>query len=206
MTNEFLFITFDLIGTFVFALSGAEASKERELDIFGIAFIAFLTACGGGIIRDICIDATPPVGLSHWPYLILTLLATLSVIIFHRYILKLNYPTLLFDAIGLAMFTVSGTQKTLHLGFGYGTAIILGTLSAIGGGMIRDTLLGRIPVVLRKEIYGTAALLASISVVLIHHYEGDPTVGAWVGLIICFGIRYFSLKNKWNLPNFKNKI
>src|SRR5690606_11667875 len=162
---------------FVFALSGAEAARETELDIFGIIFIAFLTACGGGIIRDICIDATP-IGLSHWPYIALTLLASLTVIVFHRYILKLNYPTLLFDAICLAMFTVSGTQKTLHLGFGYDTAIILGTLSAIGGGMIRDTLLRRIPVVLRKEIYGTAALLASISVVLIHHFGGNPTIGA----------------------------
>jgi len=173
------------------------------LDIFGLFIVAFLTACGGGIIHDICIDVTPPVGISYWPYLFLTFLASLTVIVFHRYILKMNYPVLLFDALGLSMFTVAGTQKTLFLGFNYETAILLGTLSAIGGGIIRDTLLGRIPVVLRKEVYGSAAILGSVLVALTHYFGGDPTLGAWAGIFICFGIRYFSLRNKWNLPSFK---
>lgn len=203
MTAEFFFTLFDLIGAFVFALSGAEASKQSNLDVFGLIFVAFLTACGGGIIRDVCIDVTP-IGLSHWPYLALTIIASLTVIAFHRYIIKLNYPTLLFDAVGLSMFTVAGTQKTLFLGFGYDTALILGTLSAIGGGMIRDIMLGKIPVVLRKEIYGTAALIGSAIVILVHHFEGSAALGAWLGLIVCFGIRYFSLRNKWNLPSFKS--
>lgn len=202
MTTEFFFTLLDLIGTFVFALSGAEAAKERELDLFGIAIIAFLTACGGGILRDVCIGVTPPIGLSYWPYLSLTILASLTVIAFHKYIIKLNYPVLLFDALGLSMFTVAGTQKTLFLGFNYEVAILLGTLSAIGGGIIRDMLLGRIPVVLRKEVYGSAALLGSIIVAMTHYFGAEASFGAWGGIITCFAIRYFSLKNKWSLPKF----
>jgi uncharacterized membrane protein YeiH len=200
MTTQFLFSFLDLLGTFVFALSGAEAAKERELDLFGIIIIAFLTACGGGIVRDICLGISPPVGISHWPYLALTLLATLTVAGFHRYIVNLKYPVLLFDALGLSMFAVAGTQKTLFLDHNYEVALLLGVLSAIGGGIIRETLLGRIPVVLRKEVYGSAALIGSSTIILFHYFDLDSTVGAWIGIALCFIIRYFSIKNRWNLP------
>lgn len=202
MMNELLFSIFDILGTFVFALSGAEAAKERELDLFGVVIVAFLTACGGGIIRDICLDVTPPVGISYWPYLAVTLLATLSIALSHNYVKKLMYPVLLFDAVGLAMFSVAGTQKSLFLGQNYEVAIILGVLSAVGGGIIRDILLGNIPMVLRKEIYGSAALIGSFIVSFFHYFKMNPIVGAWIGIICCFGIRYFSMKNKWNLPRF----
>lgn len=200
MTTEFLFSILDLLGTFVFAISGVEAAKERKLDLFGIITIALLTACGGGIIRDICLGISPPVGISYWPYLALTLLATIAVAGFHRYITNIKYPVLLFDAIGLSVFAVAGTQKSIFMGFNYEVAIILGVLSAIGGGIIRDTLLGRVPVVLRKEVYGSAALIASVIVVLFHYFNLDSTVGAWIGITTCFFIRYFSIRNKWNLP------
>ncbi len=200
MTTEFLFSILDLLGTFVFALSGAEAAKERELDLFGIIIIALITACGGGIIRDICLGISPPVGISYWPYLALTLLATLTIAGFHRYITNLKYPVLLFDALGLSMFAVAGTQKSLFHGQNYEVAILLGVLSAIGGGIIRDTLLGSVPVVLRKEVYGSAALIGSIIVVLFHYFHLDSTIGAWLGITICFFVRYFSIKKKWNLP------
>lgn len=202
MGTEFLFTILDLTGTFVFAISGAEAAKERELDLFGMAFVAFLTACGGGIIRDICIGVTPPVGISYWPYLLLTLIATLTVISFHKHILKLKFPVLLFDALGLSMFTVAGTQKSLFLGLNFEVAILLGVLSAIGGGIIRDIMLGRIPAVLRKEVYGSAALLGSILVALNFYLQLDSVIGAWIGLISCFALRYFSIKRQWNLPRF----
>lgn len=202
MTTEFLFSILDLLGTFVFALSGAEASKERELDLFGMIIIAFLTACGGGIIRDICLGISPPVGISYWPYLALTLFATLTVAIFHRFIVNIKYPVLLFDAVGLSMFAVAGTQKSLFLGQNYEVAILLGVLSAIGGGIIRDTLLGRIPVVLRKEVYGSAALIGSVIVALFHYFILESALGAWLGITACFVVRYLSIKKKWNLPKF----
>lgn len=200
MTTEFLFSILDILGTFVFAISGAEAAKERELDLFGTIIIAFLTACGGGIIRDLCLGITPPVGISHWPYFALTLLATFAVALFHRYITKLKYPVLLFDALGLSMFAVAGTQKSLFMGQNYEVALILGVLSAVGGGIIRETLLGRIPVVLRKEVYGSAALIGSSIVIIFHYFNLDSSLGAWLGITTCFVIRYLSIKKKWNIP------
>jgi uncharacterized membrane protein YeiH len=202
MTTELMFSILDLVGTFVFALSGAEAAKERELDLFGIIIVSFLTACGGGIIRDICLGIFPPVGISYWPYLMLTLLATLTVASLHRFIVQIKYPVLLFDAVGLSMFSVAGTQKALFHGQNYEVAILLGVLSAIGGGIIREILLGRIPVVLRREVYGSAALIGSIIVVLFHYFKLDQTFGAWIAITACFLVRYLSIKNKWNLPRF----
>lgn len=198
--NDFLFSILDIIGTFVFAISGAQAAKERELDLFGLFIISFLTACGGGIVRDICLGITPPVGISQWIYLALSALASLAFILFQNYISKLNYPVLLFDALGLSLFAVAGAQKSLFLGQNYGVAIVLGVLSAIGGGIIRDILLGGVPVVFRKEVYGSAALIGSSIVVLFHYFNLNSSSGAWLAIIVCFCIRYFSIKNKWNLP------
>ena len=202
MTTEHLIVSLDLLGTFVFAVSGAEATRESKLDLFGIITIAFLTACGGGIVRDLCLNVTPPVGISHWPYLALTITATALVIGFSKTIERLNFPVLLFDAIGLSIFSVAGTQKSLALGFNYEVAVLLGVLSAIGGGMFRDVILRRIPLVLRKEIYGSAALVGAILFSLSHYFEINPNVGTWIGVIVCFLIRYFSLKRKWDLPSF----
>lgn len=200
MTTDLLFSILDLLGTFVFALSGAQAAKERELDLFGTIIIAFLTACGGGILRDLCLGVTPPVGISHWPYLALTILATATVAGFHASIAKISYPVLIFDALGLAMFTVAGTQKSLFLGQNYEVAMLLGVLSAIGGGIIRETLLGKIPSVLQREVYGSAALMGSLIVILFHYFAFSLSIGAWVAITTCFVIRYFAIKNKWNLP------
>ena len=116
--------------------------------------------------------------------------------------LAINFPVLLFDAIGLSIFSVAGTQKSLALGFNYEVAVLLGVLSAIGGGMFRDVILRRIPLVLRKEIYGSAALVGAILFSLSHYFEINPNVGTWIGVIVCFLIRYFSLKRKWDLPSF----
>lgn len=200
MTTDLLFSILDLLGTFVFALSGAQAAKERALDLFGTIIIAFLTACGGGILRDLCLGVTPPVGISHWPYLALTILATATVAGFHASIAKISYPVLIFDALGLAMFTVAGTQKSLFLGQNYEVAMLLGVLSAIGGGIIRETLLGKIPSVLQREVYGSAALMGSLIVILFHYFSFSLSIGAWVAITTCFVIRYFAIKNKWNLP------
>lgn len=198
--NDFLFSLLDIIGTFAFAISGAQAAKERELDLFGLFIISFLTACGGGIIRDISLGITPPVAISQWLYLALPATASLVFILFQNYISKLSYPVLLFDALGLSLFAVAGSQKSLFLGQNYGVAIVLGVLSAIGGGILRDILLGRVPVVFRKEVYGSAALIGSGIVVLFYHFDLNSTSGAWIALMTCFCVRYFSIKNKWNLP------
>jgi uncharacterized membrane protein YeiH len=141
----------DLIGTFVFALSGAVAARQKGLDIFGIFSIAFTVACGGGIIRDLCIGAIPPAGLTNWHYLLMVVAATLIGIGFYRWVTILNQPVLLFDALGLSVFAVSGARKAIAFGHNYEVTILLGTVTAVGGGVIRDILLARIPVILKKR-------------------------------------------------------
>lgn len=131
------FYTFiDLAGTFAFALSGAVAAKQKGLDIFGILVVAFTVACGGGIIRDICIGAIPPAGLSDWRYLSVSILAVIIAIGLTPLMKFLDRPVILFDAFGLSLFAVSGVDKTLSYGHNYEVAVLLGVSTAVGGGVI----------------------------------------------------------------------
>lgn len=195
----------DLMGTFVFALSGAVAARQKGLDIFGIFSIAFTVACGGGIIRDLCIGAIPPAGLTNWPYLAAVLVATFMAIGFYRLVNTLNRPVLMFDAVGLSVFAVSGASKAIAFGHNYEVSILLGTITAVGGGVIRDILLGRIPVILMKEIYASAAMIGAIIVVIGNYLRlSNETISA-VAIVVCFTLRFLSLRFHWNLPSFRDK-
>ena len=153
-----LVLALDLVGTFVFALAGATAGARRQLDIFGIAVLSFATACSGGIARDLLIGATPPAALSDWRYVAASLLAGIIAFRWHTLIERMRTPVQLFDAAGLALFAVTGTHKALVFGLHPAMAALLGMLSGIGGGMVRDVLLARVPVVLRSDLYAIAAL------------------------------------------------
>ena len=197
-----LFTSLDLIGTFAFAISGALAAHQKKLDLFGIITLAYVTACGGGIIRDVCIGALPPAGLSDWRYLVLSIVAAGLVIGANQLVQKLSHPVLLFDAAGLGFFAVFGAHKTLGYGHSLEAAIILGAISAVGGGALRDLLLNRTPVILQKEIYASAALVAAV------FQTGGEILGwslrwvPWAAIALCFVIRYLSLRYHWNLPRF----
>jgi len=195
----------DLVGTFVFALSGAVAARQKGLDIFGIFSVAFTVACGGGIIRDLCIGAIPPAGLTNWLYLMMVVAATLICISFYGIVKILNQPVLLFDALGLSVFAVSGARKAIVFGHNYEVAILLGTVTAVGGGVIRDILLTRVPVILKKEIYASAAMVGAIVIVAgdYWHYSGE-TVSA-TAIVVCFGLRFLGLHFHLNLPSFGDK-
>src|ERR1051325_2134891 len=130
----------DLVGTFVFALSGAVAARQKGLDVFGIFSLAFTVACGGGIIRDLCIGAIPPAGLTNGLYLIMVLAATVISIGCYGMVKVLNQPVLVFDALGLSVFAVTGARKSIVFGHDYEVAILLGVVTAVGGGVIRDIL------------------------------------------------------------------
>lgn len=205
MNDILLFLILDLIGTFAFAISGAVAARQDDLDIFGIAVIAFITSCGGGIIRDICLGVTPPAGLMNWHYLLTVLLATILAVFLYKIIDKLEHPVLFFDALGLGFFSVSGAQKSLLLGTNAEVAILLGMITATGGGILRDILLNRIPVVLRKEIYASASLLGASLVVLGHYFNWPDAFKLWLPIIVCTGLRGFAIRLGLNLPSFKNK-
>lgn len=202
MNERALFSLLDLSGTFVFAISGAAAAKQRGLDLFGIIAIAFVTACGGGIVRDICIGSTPPAALGNGLYLVLAILGALAAIGADAWLNRLSQPVLLFDALGLSIFAVAGTQKVLFSGHNAETAILLGMISAVGGGVARDVLLNRLPVILQREIYASAALVGAAFVVIHRHFGWPAAWSTWPGIVACFGLRYLALRYKWNLPRF----
>src|SRR5690348_1577746 len=161
-----LLVSFDLGGTFVFALSGGMAGVKHRLDLFGVLVLAFAAGNSGGMARDVMVGAVPPAALSDWRYVAVSILAGLITFYWYRAIDRLSSPVLIFDAAGLALFAVSGAGKALAYHAGPVAAILLGMLTGIGGGMTRDVLVREIPTVLRTELYAVAALIGAAVVVV----------------------------------------
>lgn len=198
-----LYYILDLTGTFVFAISGAMAARQQGLDIFGIIVIAFTVACGGGIIRDVSIGSIPPAGLANWHYLLAAIIAAFMTVGLYPIVKKMNRPVLFFDALGLSLFAVTGTQKTLAFGHNIQVAILLGVITAVGGGVIRDVMLNRVPVILQKEIYASAALVGAIIVAAGSFFkELSPDLISIIALLVCCTLRLLALYFRWNLPTF----
>ncbi len=199
-TVRSLVLTLDLCGTFAFAISGAVAGVRQRLDIYGVLVVAFVTASFGGIGRDLLIGAVPPAALTNWLYLAVSLAAGLITFFFCALIEKLRNPVRMLDAAGLAFFCVAGAEKALAFGLSPVMAALLGMLTGVGGGMVRDVLLAEIPAVLRSEFYAVAAL-AGAGIVVAGHMLGTPTVlTAIVGGLTCFGLRIVALRRGWRLP------
>lgn len=199
------YFTLDLIGTFAFAISGAIAARQRRLDLFGILSIAFMVACGGGIVRDVCIGAIPPAGLSNWRYLAVSMLASMVAIFAYAPVRRLRRPVLFFDAIGLGLFAVAGAQKALSFGHGAELAILLGIVTAVGGGVMRDVVLARLPAILEREIYATAALAGAGAQVLFAYMHLTQWWAPWSATLLCVVIRLASLRFGWRLPAFRGQ-
>src|SRR5262249_41159126 len=158
-----LLMAFDLGGTFVFALSGATAGVKQRLDLFGVLVLSFAAGNSGGMARELMIGADPPVAIRNWRYIAVSILAGLITFYWCRIISRLSSPVLVFDAAGLALFAVSGASKALAFDVGPVGAMLLGMLTGIGGGIVRDVLVREIPTVLRTELYAVAALLGAIA-------------------------------------------
>jgi uncharacterized membrane protein YeiH len=201
LNNHRLFTFLDLAGTFAFAISGAAAARERGLDWFGVIVIAFTVACGGGVLRDLCIGAVPPAGLTDWRYLAVAMAAALMTIAANALVVHLAHPVILFDSLGLGLFAVTGAQKAILFGHNAEVAVLLGVVTAVGGGVMRDVLLNRVPVILRREIYALAALVAASIEVAGERLGWLSSGRTWVALVACFALRYLSLRYKWNLPH-----
>ncbi|HVZ57236.1 MAG TPA: trimeric intracellular cation channel family protein [Chitinophagaceae bacterium] len=197
-----IYTILDLLGTFVFALSGAVAARQKHLDVFGVFSVAFTVACGGGIVRDLCLGVVPPAGLTNGYYLVAVLAATFVTLGVYPLVTILNQPVLLFDALGLSVFAVTGARKAIALGHNYEVAILLGVVTAVGGGVIRDILLNRIPVILRKEIYASAAMLGAAIVVCGDYWNYPKEAVSILAVIVCLGLRLLALWFHWNLPSF----
>ena len=195
-----LLLAFDLAGTFVFAISGAMLGVQRRLDIFGILVLSFAASSAGGIVRDLLIGAIPPAGISDWRYLAVSVAAGLLTFVCYSPIARLRRAILIFDAAGLALFAVAGAEKALTHGLNPPMAALMGMLTGIGGGIVRDLLVARTPAVLQSDLYALAALAGAVLVVVGEglHWPVVPTTIA--GAAACFGLRLAAIRYGWNLP------
>lgn len=193
-------VVLDLLGTFAFAISGAMAGVRKRLDLFGVLVLSFAAATAGGITRDTLIGATPPAALADWRYLVVSALAGLATFFGYQQVERLRNPVQLFDAVGLGLFAVTGAAKALEHGLGPAGALVLGMLSGIGGGIVRDVLVAEIPSVLRRELYAVAAGLGAALVVLGHALDWPPVPCAVAGAAACFLLRFLAIRRGWQLP------
>jgi uncharacterized membrane protein YeiH len=197
--EQFLLVL-DLLGAFIFALSGATAGVRRRLDLFGVLVLSFAAANAGGITRDLLIGAIPPSAIQDWRYVAVSVVAGMITFFWYQGIDKLHSPVLVFDGAGLALFAVTGTQKALAFGLNPVAAVLLGMLTGIGGGMARDTLLAEIPTVLRAELYAVAALVGAAVVVIGTELQLPAAAVMFVGAVLCFGLRFTAIYRGWHLP------
>src|SRR3954470_21957776 len=189
-TGAPVLLALDLTGTFAFAVNGAlTALRMARLDIVGIVTLGMITALGGGIIRDVLLGSLPPATFSDWRYLAVAAGGGLVTFVFGRHLERLNTPITVLDAAGLSLFAVTGASKALGLGLGPAQAVILGAITGVGGGTLRDVLIRQIPSVLSSGLYAIPALIgATVTVVaiLLHAYGLLAAIGA---AALCFGIR-----------------
>jgi uncharacterized membrane protein YeiH len=173
---------------------------KRRLDLFGVLVLSFVAGSFGGITRDLMIGAVPPPAISDWRYLVVSLLAGVVTFYWFAGIDRLRSSVLLFDAAGLALFAVSGTQKALAFGLNPLMAALLGMLTGIGGGMVRDVLVAEIPTVLRADLYAVAALAGAAVVVAGNLLHLPSAAATLAGAALCFGLRVMAIQHGWRLP------
>ena len=202
MEITFLLIV-EIIGTLAFAISGIRLAALKKFDWFGAFIVGLVTAIGGGTIRDLFLSTTPFWMLNYW-YPIVTAIALGLVIIFKRYLVRLDHTFFIFDTIGLALFVVIGMQKSLDFGFPMWVAIIMGTITGAFGGVLRDILINEEPLIFRKEVYATACLAGGLSYWLISHIGGSIVVQQISCAAIIIIVRVLSVIYNWSLPVLGN--
>jgi len=194
-----LLLILDYLGTFAFAVSGALKAARKQMDLFGLIVLAVVTAIGGGTIRDAMLGRQP-----FWfhdaNYILLSLAAAVVVFGLYRLVARGETALLWFDAIGLGVFTVIGASRAMEAGLGLVATVVLATLTGIGGGIIRDLLAMDMPVVLRKEVYASAAIIGAILYWLMVHYGVPGAVSVPVAMLTVTAIRLLSLHYKVGLP------
>jgi uncharacterized membrane protein YeiH len=198
---ELIVLTADLAGTFIFAVQGAEAAIRGGLDLLGVMVVSFAAALGGGVIRDLLIGATPPNAIRDWRYPALSFAAGLLTFLFHASLHGLDSPLLVaLDAAGLSLFAVAGVEKAMLFGIGPFVAALMGTLTAVGGGVIRDILMARVPAVLQTDIYASAAFVGTVVVLILRRAGLSSTAAAFAGGAACFTLRLVAVSRGWHLP------
>ena len=197
-----LFRLLELAGVFVFALSGASLAARRAFDVVGMAVLATATALGGGLLRDVLLDDVPPAALRDELYLAVPLVATLVVLVAGPLVERLDRPVLVFDAAGLGLFAVTGTTKSLAAGLGVLPSVLLGTTTAVGGGVLRDVLAREVPSVFRQDtaLYAIPAALGAL-VVAGAEAAGALTATTAVGTAAgVLALRLLAMRFHWRAP------
>lgn len=176
------------------------AGIKHRVDLFGVLVLSFAAGNAGGLTRDVILGATPPPAISDWRYVGVSLVAGLVTFFWFPFIDRLRSSVLVLDAAGLALFAVSGTLKALATGLNPVPAMLLGVLTGVGGGMLRDILVSEVPAVLRGELYASAALAGTAAVVTARLLHFPTPAGATFGAILCFVLRYLAIRRGWRLP------
>jgi len=192
----------ELAGTFFFSISGALATRDHDQDWFGATFIGFITAIGGGSLRDVLLGSYPLAWISDIHFLYAILLGILAASAFHRVFIKLRRTFLLFDTLGIAFFTILGTEKALRLGVAPEIAAMMGMFTAVMGGVIRDTLTNEVPVIFRKEIYATACLAGAVCYLLLNHAGVSRNAAFLIASGLVIVVRLLAVKYHLSLPKF----
>lgn len=203
MDATFIYIC-DFIGTLAFAISGIRLASAKHFDLFGAYVVGVTTAIGGGTMRDLMLGH-PPFWMTNPFYLICSGIALLWVIVFRKLLVRQNNTWFLFDTIGLALFTVTGMEKTLQAGFPFWTAILMGTMTGAGGGVIRDVLINEIPLIFRKEIYAMSCVLGGIAYWLGIRLDAPAEVCAIACAVVVIAMRLLAVKFKLRLPILKGE-
>ena len=201
----------ELIGAAAFAISGAMAAIKRKADIFGVVFLGVITALGGGVIRDVLIGQLPPKMFVSYAYLLASLLVSL-IVFFDAYIRrekyfankdKLSEINNIFDAAGLAVFTISGMNTAMGVSGNVILILTLGVITGVGGGMLRDMMTNTMPKVLRKRVYAVASLIGGALYYVLHLIGVNDILSAVIGMVTIFVLRVLATVYKWNLPSVK---
>ncbi len=201
MSGSLLLLVLDLVGTFAFGLNGAlTAVRVARLDIVGVLSLGMVTALGGGIIRDTLLDALPPATFLDWRYLAVAAAGALIAFAFAPHLRRLAMPIEVLDAVGLSVFAVAGASKALEFGLGPVQAVILGAITAVGGGTIRDVLVGQVPSVMREGLYAIPAIIGAAITVAAIELDIRGLAVALVAAAVCFLIRLIGIRYNLNAP------
>lgn len=195
--------TLEILGTFFFSVTGALAARHRDQDFIGVAFMAFVTAIGGGSLRDILLGSYPLVWVSDIVVIYAIVVGVVFTIAFRNWLAHFNRTLLVFDALGIALFTLVGTEKALHVGVRPEIAAIMGVFSAIMGGVIRDTLANETPVIFQKVVYVTPCLAGAAVYLLLDHVEVPRNAAFIISAALIATFRLLAVKFNWRLPSFK---
>jgi uncharacterized membrane protein YeiH len=204
MYSNFLNII-DILGTFAFAVSGVFSAMEKKLDIFGILIIAFVTAIGGGTIRDVLVGNFPVNWLQNDVTILVIFVSAIATMLFGSYLKHLDTALFLFDALGLGLFTIVGLQVGIEKNFSAGICVALGTISACFGGVLRDVLLNKLPLIFHKEIYALACILGGVAYYFLHRTNMNDDVSRIICIVLIFVIRIIAVRFQLSLPRITLK-